>query len=65
MFEATPQILAVDIGPTYAYPRLDDFQSLPACTPQIAQPTEQDGIFQNTFSGWVCTKLEGIRDAMV
>jgi len=65
MFEGTPQILAVDIGPANAYLRLEDFQSLPACTHQIAQPTEQDRIVQKNFSGWVCTELEGIRDAMV
>ena len=65
MFEGTPQIMAVDIGLTSAYLRLDDFQSLPACTHQIAQPTEQDRIFQKNFSGWVCTELGGIRDVMV
>jgi hypothetical protein len=32
MFEETPQILAVDIGPRNAYLRIEDFQSLPACT---------------------------------
>jgi hypothetical protein len=64
-FEETPQILAVDIGPTNAYLRIEDFQSLPACTRRIAQPTVQGGIFQNAFSGWVWTEFENIRHALV